>query len=92
MAEYLITKREKCEACDGHGYKIVDAEKGIGEACPNNVMIMGNAAPHCVGGYIETSVDLLSVLAELRFSLIGHSAGSSVGMYNLSLGELRIEE
>ena len=71
MAEYFVTRREKCEGCDGRSYNITDTDKGIAETCPNNVMIVGNLAPHCVNGYIDTPADLLEVLWKLRFAIDG---------------------
>ena len=60
MAEYLITKREKCEQCNGKGYRLVDEDPlGIGLPCA------------CVKGYIDTPADLLEVLWKLRFAIDG---------------------
>jgi len=81
MAEYLITKREKCEACDGKGYRLVNEDPlGIGLPCS------------CATGYIETPVDLLSVLARLRWNerVFGDDGSSIVHVRGLGT-DVRIE-
>ena len=95
MAEYFVTRREKCEGCDGRSYNITDTDKGIAETCPNNVMIVGNLAPHCVNGYIDTPVDLLEVLAKVRWTEIGDiitKDGYEKGAVTLNFNNVHIEE
>lgn len=50
MTTYWITKREPCPKCDGRGYNIIDAEKGIAAICEDGFS-------QCSNGYIETQID-----------------------------------
>jgi len=52
-SEYKIIKREKCPDCNGKGFNVVDADKGIMADCPR---AHKEADFHC-NGYIETQVD-----------------------------------
>jgi hypothetical protein len=60
MTTYWITKRERCPKCDGRGYNIIDAEKDIAAICEDGFS-------QCSNGYIETQINLLDVLAKMRW-------------------------
>lgn len=71
MAEYFITKREKCKVCDGTGRKAFIEKNSLAINSssltpfhPQTTITCG----HCVKGYIETQVDLLEVLAKVRWT------------------------
>lgn len=88
MSEYFVTKREKCEACNGDGKEkrrslMISADDPI-------------ECHECDGfGYIDTPVDLLEVLAKVRWTEIGDiitSNGYEKGVVDLRFNNLTIED
>lgn len=89
MAEYFITKREKCERCvDGQiGFYSRDTPDA-----PHQILSCG----YCDGlGNINTPVDLLEVLAKVRWTEIGDiitKDGYEKGVVDLRFNNLTIED
>lgn len=94
MAEYLITKREKCEACDATGKRVFIDENSLAVNSSSLTLYRPQttvACRSCVKGYIETSVDLLEVLSKLRFQLDNEKLPNE-DTYCQYIRDLRIEE
>lgn len=88
MAEYFVIRREKCERCDGFGNETVtngDVTLDVALPCPECEMT----------GFVGTPVDLLEVLAKVRWTEIGDvitKDGYEKGAVDLRFNNLTIED
>ena len=95
MSEYFITKRDKCECY--YGIKREFLPSDFDENAPHALLPI-NLSPKqdiadarctvfgCFNGYIETTVDLLEVLAKVRFTCADENK------YGEQFDNLHIEE
>lgn len=88
---YFVIKREKCSECDEDGLKWFSNST----ADPPVEPFPMPCRPCDSSGYVETRVDLLDVLAKVRWTEVGPiitDAGQSRGVIDLQFNNLRIEE
>jgi hypothetical protein len=93
MAEYFITKRERCECYYGLRREFLPSDF---DESSQKTLVPLNLSPSqtvndaqckvfgCFNGYIESSVDLLEVLAKVRWSHL-EMGGSTARFQNLTI-------